>query len=53
VDVHVLDRDLLVAFAAVPIRASRRVAYVRESLFAWERLSRRPSNVCSPIIARR
>src|SRR5215813_14087293 len=35
------------------LRASSRVAYVRDSLFACERASFRPSNVCSRSIARR
>ena len=33
--------------------ASSSVAQVRDSLFAWLRFSRRPSKLCSPIMARR
>jgi CheY-like chemotaxis protein len=38
--------DLLLALAAMMVQRS--TAYVRESLFAWLKFSRRPSNVCSP-----
>jgi hypothetical protein len=46
--IDVSDRDFLLALlAAVAIERIE-----RDSLFAWLRLSRRPSRVCSPIIER-
>jgi hypothetical protein len=38
-------RDLLLAFAAMPIEASSTAAQVRDSLLTWFRCSCRPSNV--------
>ena len=53
VDGDVLDRDLLLALAAVTIERLEQTAEERESLLAWLRFSRRPSKVCSLCIARR
>jgi len=53
VDVDVLHRDLLLAFAAVAIESIEQSRIGAESLLAWLKFSRRPSNVCSPIMARR
>jgi hypothetical protein len=52
VDVDVLHRDLLLAFAAGAIE---RIKQHRMSAgpLAWLKFSRRPSNVCSPSMARR
>lgn len=50
----VLDRDLLLGpYLGIGSSLSKRVVNVRESLLAWARASRRPSKVCSRIIARR
>src|SRR5262245_66684963 len=52
VDVDVLHRDLLLAFAAGAIE---RIKQHRMSAgpLAWLKFSRRPLNVCSPSMARR
>jgi hypothetical protein len=54
VDVDVFDGDFLLPFAPMSTQRLKQCRVsVRESLFAWLKFSRRPSNVCSGSIALR
>jgi hypothetical protein len=53
VNVDVLDRDLLLAFAAVAIEGFQQRRVCPRELIRLAQISRLPSNVCSPIMARR